>query len=115
MTRFLPPDLKLIKKIFVALSSDRVSRSFADVAPNLGVAAAYHCRSLRLRCAASQAHIDLTVKRASRELVEHCPYGNGVHALEFYPNKKRRLRLCLGALRLRLKRQVPIDFDLVLL
>jgi hypothetical protein len=68
-----------------------------------------------LRRAAPQAHIELIVKRACRELVEHCPYVNAVHAFDFSSDNRRRLRLCWGAWRLRLNRRVPTDFDLVLL
>src|SRR5262249_37523646 len=49
-----------------------------------------------------------------RELVEHCPYVNAVHTLDFSHHNRRRLRLCWGAWRLRLSRRISMDFDLVL-
>src|SRR5262249_8590984 len=68
-----------------------------------------------LRRGAPQAQIDLIVKRACRELVEHCPYVNTVHAFDFSLDNRRRLRLCWSAWCLRLSRRISTDFDLVLL
>src|SRR5262245_16529809 len=68
-----------------------------------------------LRHAAPQAHIDLIVKGACRELVEHCPYVDAVHTFDFSSDNMRRLRLCWRAWCLRSRRRVPTDFDLVLL
>lgn len=69
-----------------------------------------------LRRAAPQARITLLVKTACRELVEHCPYVDAVHALDFVPGGDAyRVRLRLAALRMRWKHLRGRGFDLVLL
>lgn len=69
-----------------------------------------------LRQAAPRAHITLLVKIACRELVEHCPYVDAVHALNFGAvDDADRIRLYWAAFILRLSRLSWKGFDLVLL
>lgn len=69
-----------------------------------------------LRRAAPRAHIALLVKTACRELVEHCPYVDAVHALNFCTGGiGYHLRLRWAAWCLRWSRLPWLGFDLVLL
>jgi ADP-heptose:LPS heptosyltransferase len=68
-----------------------------------------------LRQVARDASITLIVKPACRELVEHCPYIDVLHTMDFSGGNRRALRYARGAWRLRSNRRYCRGFDFVLM